>query len=146
MPWIHCMEDFLFHLIEVCIIIMEGFGVCVIIITGVYCFIRWLRKDQEIGLRLARGIALALEFKLGGEVLRTVIARTWAELGILGATIVLRGLVTILIHWEIGNERKHIAERKAEERAALLQTQQDAECSEGQKPETEGKASDLMFR
>ena len=32
--------------------------------------------------------------------------REWAELGILGAIIVLRGLLTFLIHWEIENERK----------------------------------------
>ena len=55
---------------------------------------------------LAQGIALALEFKLGGEVLRTVVVREWAELGILGAIILLRATLTFLIHWEIKNEKK----------------------------------------
>lgn len=113
MPWIETLESLLHHTIEVCIILMELIGVIVMVVTAITCFIRWLRKDMEIGLRLAQGIALALEFKLGGEVLRTVIVREWAELGILGAIIVLRGLLTMLIHWEIKNERKAIAEHRA---------------------------------
>ena len=113
MTWIQTLEELLHHTIEVCIILMELIGVCVMVVTAINCFIRWIRKDMEIGLRLAQGIALALEFKLGGEVLRTVIVRDWAELGILGAIIVLRGLLTLLIHWEIHNERKAIAEHRA---------------------------------
>lgn len=57
---------------------------------------------------LAQGIALSLEFKLGGEVLRTVIVREWSELAILGAVIVLRGALTFLIHWEIKTEESRI--------------------------------------
>ena len=113
MPWIETLEGLLHHTIEVCIILMELIGVVVMVVTAINCFVRWFRKDMEIGLRLAQGIALALEFKLGGEVLRTVIVREWAELGILGAIIVLRGLLTLLIHWEIRNERKAIAEHRA---------------------------------
>ena len=47
---------------------------------------------------------------MGGEVLRTVIVRTWDELAILGAIIVLRGALTFLLHWEIRTEK---AERDA---------------------------------
>jgi uncharacterized membrane protein len=59
-----------------------------------------------VRLVLAQGIALALEFKLGGEVLRTVIVREWSELLILGAIIALRAALTFLSHWEIHNEEK----------------------------------------
>ena len=45
-------------------------------------------------------------FELGGEVLRTVLARDWNELAILGAVIALRGALTVLLHWEIKNERQ----------------------------------------
>jgi uncharacterized membrane protein len=47
---------------------------------------------------------------MGGEVLRTIIARTWSELGVLGAIIVLRGLLTFLINWEIKEEKKALRE------------------------------------
>ena len=59
-----------------------------------------------VRLVLAQGIALALSFKLGAEVLRTVIVREWNELMILGAIILLRAALTFLIHWEIKNEEK----------------------------------------
>ena len=66
-------------------------------------------------LDLAEGIALALEFKMGGEVLRTVVVREWRELGILGAIIILRGLLTFLIHWEIKNEKEDLLKVKTKE-------------------------------
>jgi uncharacterized membrane protein len=59
-------------------------------------------------LELAEGIALALEFKIGGELLRTVIVREWTELLILGAVIALRAALTFLIHWEINLEKKNM--------------------------------------
>ena len=74
-------------------------------------------------LGLAEGIALALEFKLGGEVLRTAVVRTPSELIILGAIILLRGALTFLIHWEIKNEESkmddHEAKLHAEEESAV---------------------------
>ena len=65
-----------------------------------------IRKEKNIRLELAQGITLALSFKMGGEVLRTVVVREWEELGILGAIIVLRAALTFLLHWEIENEKK----------------------------------------
>lgn len=101
------LENILYSIVQLATALMEFFGVCVLVYTAVRSFWHWLRRDgQNIRLDLAQGIALALEFKMGGEVLRTVVVREWAELGILGAIIVLRGLLTFLIHWEIENERK----------------------------------------
>ena len=78
----------------------------VLMITSVQGIIGYFKKDPHIRLKLAQGIALALEFKLGGEVLRTVLARDWNELAILGAVIALRGALTVLLHWEIKNEKR----------------------------------------
>jgi len=101
------LEETLYGIVQISTVLMEFFGVCVLVYTAVRSFFHWVRRDgQNIRLDLAQGIALALEFKMGGEVLRTVVVREWAELGILGAIIVLRGLLTFLIHWEIENERK----------------------------------------
>ena len=72
----------------------------------VKAIIGYFQKNEHLRLDLAEGIALALEFKLGGEVLRTVIVREWTELLILGAIIALRGALTLLIHWEISVEEK----------------------------------------
>lgn len=99
-------EDVLRYIVGYSSLLLELFGICVLVYTAVRCFARWLQHIQSIRLELAQGIALALEFKLGGEVLRTVVVREWSELGILGAIIALRAALTFLIHWEIKNERK----------------------------------------
>ena len=55
---------------------------------------------------------LGLEFKIGSEVLRSVIVSGWNELGTLAAIILLRSLLTFLLHWEIDVEEKRQAEKK----------------------------------
>ena len=55
-------------------------------------------------LKLAKGMAMGLEFKLGSEILRTVLVRELSEIMIVGAIILLRAALTFLIHWEIKNE------------------------------------------
>ncbi len=92
-------------IVNYAILLTELAGVSVLVYTIVKSFIGWIRHKENIRLYLARGIALALEFKLGGEVLRTVIVREWNELIILGAVILLRGALTFLIHWEIQKEK-----------------------------------------
>ena len=99
-------ESVLRYVVEFSTLLLEFFGICILVYTGVKIFSLWIQKSEAIRLELAQGIALALEFKLGGEVLRTVVVREWAELGILGAIITLRAVLTFLIHWEIKNEKK----------------------------------------
>ena len=99
-------ESILRYVVEFSTLLLEFFGICILVYTGIKSFILWIKKDGSIRHELAQGIALALEFKLGGEVLRTVVVREWAELGILGAIIALRATLTFLIHWEIKNEEK----------------------------------------
>lgn len=98
------MEKFIGNLVEVSIIVLDLLGIIVLMFTALKSFRKWLRHDTKLRLELAYGIALALEFKMGSEVLRTVVVNEWAELGILGAVILLRGVLTFLIHWEIRGE------------------------------------------
>ena len=100
------MELFTNYIVEFTTILLELFGVIILVFTALKCFFEWLRHDTKVRLDLAQGIAISLEFKMGSEVLRTVIVREWEELGILGAVIILRGLLTLLIHWEIKHEEK----------------------------------------
>ncbi|MBQ8278982.1 MAG: DUF1622 domain-containing protein [Roseburia sp.] len=101
-------ELLLMYIVELCTILLELFGIIVLVYTAVKCFLRWIHHDTNLRLDLAQGIALSLEFKMGSEVLRTVVVRDWEELGILGAVILLRGLLTFLIHWEIKNEKEDL--------------------------------------
>ena len=111
-------EVVLRYIVEFSTLLLELFGICILVFTAVKSFVFWIRRDDSIRLQLAQGIALALEFKLGGEVLRTVVVREWAELGILGAIILLRATLTFLIHWEIKNEKKALAPKLAKKAEA----------------------------
>ena len=95
------IETVFHYLVQSGILLLEFAGVAILLTTAIKSIIGCLKKDPHVRLMLAQGIALALEFKLGGEVLRTVIAREQTELITLGAVILLRGALTFLIHWEI---------------------------------------------
>lgn len=73
-----------------------------------------LRRDPMTRLRLAKGMALGLEFKLGSEILRTVVVREFTEILLVGAIILLRAALTLLIHWEIRNEEQATGEKTPE--------------------------------
>ena len=89
------------------ILIIELVGIVVLIYAVASAVIGLIKRQKHVRHKLAEGNAQALEFKMGGELLRTVVVRQWEELGILGAIILLRAALTFLIQWEIKIERKN---------------------------------------
>ena len=79
------LEEVVHFAAQVGLTLTELVGIAILLITVGKSIVGYFRKDEHIRLDLAEGIALALEFKLGGEVLRTVIVRDWTEMAILGA-------------------------------------------------------------
>ena len=73
-----------------------------------------LLSDEDTRITLAKGLAMGLEFKLGSEILRTVVVREWKEISIVAGIILLRATLTFLIHWEIKQEEKDAFEHKCE--------------------------------
>ena len=110
MELLHQGERIFLFVVQCGILFLEWSGVAVLLTTAAKSLYAWARKKSRVQLELAQGIALALEFKLGGEVLRTVIVREQSELMILGVIILLRGALTFLIHWEIKGEESRIHE------------------------------------
>ncbi len=58
-------------------------------------------STEDIRLRLGRWLALALEFELGADILRTAIAPTWSEIGQLAAIATIRTLLNYFLQQEI---------------------------------------------
>lgn len=56
---------------------------------------------EEIRLRLGRWLALALEFELGADILRTAVAPTWSEIGQLAAIATVRTVLNFFLQQEI---------------------------------------------
>jgi len=62
-----------------------------------------LQEEKKI---LPMEMAMGLEFKLGSEILRTVIVRELSEVALVAAIIAVRAALTFLIHWEIKIEKE----------------------------------------
>lgn len=99
------LEQLLTHVVDIAILVFEFVGVAVIIISGCRGVVDYVKRNPEIRLNLATGMALGLEFKLGSEILRTVIVRQLSEIVTVAAIIALRAALTFLIHWEIKVEK-----------------------------------------
>ena len=101
------IEGYFDIIVNYLILIIEFIGVAILCYAIIAAVIGLFKRQKHVRLKLAEGIALSLEFKMGGELLRTVIGREWDELLILGAIILLRAALTFLIQWEIKIERKN---------------------------------------
>ena len=108
--------------------LIEFAGMLIIVVSMVRGFIGFLKHQDCTRIELAQGIMLGLEFKVGSEVLRSVIVSGWNELGTLAAIILLRSLLTFLLHWEIDVEEKRQAEQQR------LRCELETNCPAG--PET----------
>ena len=100
----HFVELFLELLIPVC----ELMGISIVAISALGAFWQYLRslftgKKSDVKFQLANGLALSLEFKMAAEILKTVLIRDFGELTVLGAVIILRALLSLLIHFEMKN-------------------------------------------
>lgn len=98
----HLVEQALEALIPLC----ELMGIAVIAISALRAFFQYGRGlvtgvPKDVKFQLANGLALSLEFKMAAEILKTVLIRDFGELLVLGAVIVLRALLSFLIHFEM---------------------------------------------
>lgn len=98
------LHEFLTVIVNYAILLFEYTGVIIIIIACLRGILDYIRSKPETRLNLAKGMSMGLEFKLGSEILRTVIVREFHEIFIVASIIALRALLTFLIHWEIKNE------------------------------------------
>ena len=100
------LEHLLEFIIPYIIAFLELIGVIIIFVSSVKTFGMYgltfiKKKAYPVKQELASALALALEFKMGAEILKTVLIRDIKEILILGSIIVLRALLSFLIHFEL---------------------------------------------
>jgi len=91
--------------------VLELMGIFIVTWSGIKAFTRYIcstffKKSYDFQYSFAKGLSTALEFKMAAEILKTVLVRELKELVILGAIIILRALVTILLKYEIRSSKK----------------------------------------
>ena len=74
---------------------------------------------EAVRLRLGRWLAVALEIELGADILRTAVAPTWTEIGMLGAIVVLRTALNFFLQQEIDKAEARTAARRAVDARAV---------------------------
>lgn len=91
--------------------VLELIGVFIIVYSALKAFGRYAIRffnfsDETIKIEFSQALAMALEFKLGAEILKTLVIRTIDELIILASIVILRAALTLIIHWEIESDSK----------------------------------------
>lgn len=107
----------------------EGAAAIVVAIAVVEAFVRslflflpvrWrssvlhhLSEKEEVRLRLGRWLAVALEFLLAADILKTAVAPSWDDIGKLAAIAALRTLLNYFLEKEIDKEEENRRQRTA---------------------------------
>ena len=111
-----CEMNSIHHIIDLVlpyvISIFEIIGIIVVCWSGFhgfwqYCQNTFMRKQFDLQTNLAKGLAVGLEFKMVAEILKTVLIQSLDEIYMLGAVILLRALLSLLIHYELGAQKRH---------------------------------------
>ena len=112
-------EHILHNIAEVSALTLELIGVLIIIIGSGKSLVHLgngLIRHRAINIvvELGKTLALALEFKMGAEIIKTVIIHNLEELAILGIVVIIRALLSVVIHWEMRLEEKENAKHEKE--------------------------------
>lgn len=75
------------------------------------------RPKQEIRLNLGRWLMLALEFTLAADIVATVVAPTWDDIGKLAAIATLRTALNFFLQREVEQVERHEVATNAGEAA-----------------------------
>lgn len=96
-----------FQLIAFVLSVLAG---VIIVIAAVDSLIRYVIKfgdylkdpvsTDTIRLRLGRSLSFALEFLVGADILRTIIAPSLTEIAVLGATVAIRVVLNFFLERE----------------------------------------------
>ena len=87
------------------ILVLEIVGALVILYcSGKTIWYMFHREHSRSHAAMTTGITTALNLLLGSEVLKTIIAPGWTDIGMTCAILVMRAGVTFLLVWESKHE------------------------------------------
>jgi uncharacterized membrane protein len=101
------------------VLVLEALSVLMIVIGAseavwrlLRAFMRWqvshdVRREAWLGL--ARWLLLGLEFMLAADIIRSLIAPTWDEIGRLGAIALIRTFLNYFLEKDLEHATRHAA-------------------------------------
>lgn len=108
------LEKIVEHGAQIGIAFFEISALLVMVVNGVVSLLMYLRKRPHVVLFLTKAMNFALMFMLCGEILRMLYVRTFSEIGVVVCIVILHGVISYLIHWEIRKEEDHHSNMRAE--------------------------------
>lgn len=93
--------------------LVEGIGVGVVVVAIVRAVVRYVSMlvhrtrpfpPEGLRLELGRSLALALEFSVGADILRTAVEPTWDEIARLAAIAAIRTALNFFLQRELAAE------------------------------------------
>lgn len=88
------------------ILLFESIGVIILLVSAVKALVGLVKSRTVSKLEMAEGVSTALSFLLGGEVLKTIIAPDWTEIGMTCSVLLMRAGMSVLIAWESKHEKE----------------------------------------
>jgi uncharacterized membrane protein len=118
-------ESLLRDSVDFLVRLVEAAGALIIFLGALWAFVQFVRTGLTRGrdprraftairLSLGRFLALGLEFQLAGDVLRTAIAPSFADIGQLAAIAAIRTALNYFLAKEIREERAEIAQESGQ--------------------------------
>ena len=98
---------------------LELIGVILIMVAGIRALIHLFSDREQSRRDMNEGIVTALSFLLGSEVMRTIVAPGWTDIGMTCAILLMRAGINVLVHWEnshIHDEKPAITSSTGEEK------------------------------
>ena len=105
------LDGFIEVVLPYVISLLEIMGIAIVAYSAIHAFWEFIQntffhKEFNLQYHFATGLAIGLEFKVAAEILKTVLVRDLKELLVLGAVILLRALLSILIHFEMKHNKE----------------------------------------
>lgn len=116
----HFIHLLVSNLCEISISVLEFLSIGIILFTTFYSLIQLFKEGGTYArVYLLHGQSVGLTFKLGAEILKTVIASNMDEIWQIVMLVIIKAMMILLIDWELnGNhEHKSAEEEDAEKRA-----------------------------
>ena len=104
-------EQLIEQILPVIISVIELIGIFIVTVGTLRAFFYYLLdlfkiKKYPVKHELDNALATGLEFKMAAEILKTVLITSLSELTVLGCIILLRALLSLLIHIEMKNDEE----------------------------------------
>ena len=118
---VHILDSAIGYVLPIIIHILELMGVAIICFGAVRSVITYFKLQfkpsggrrlsdsqgaSNVKIMLGSSLELGLEYKMGAEIIKTLLIRDLSEIWILASVIVLRAMLFVLIHFEMQAEHK----------------------------------------